>query len=64
MLQTFLHVSIATVVLSTALMCTVVDQHPVVLWVLTALLGAGYATVMGSSFAWVNSFTQARHILP
>jgi len=57
-LQTFLRVSIATVVLSTALICTLVDQHPLSLWLLTALLGAGYATIMGSSFAWANSFTQ------
>jgi len=57
-LQTFLRASIATVVISTALICTLVDQHPVSLWLLTALLGAGYATIMGSSFAWANSFTQ------
>ena len=57
-LQTFLRASIATVVLSTALICTLVDQHHLSLWPLTALLGAGYATVMGSSFAWANSFTK------
>ena len=57
-LQTFLRASIATVVLSTALICTLVDQHHASLWPLTALLGAGYATIMGSSFAWANSFTQ------
>jgi len=61
-LQTFLRVSVVAVLLSTALMCTLVDQHPISLWILTALLGAGYATVMGSSFAWANSLTQVIRI--
>ena len=61
-MQTFLRASIATVVVSTALICTLVDQHPLSLWPLTAVLGAGYATIMGSSFAWANSFTQVNAI--
>ena len=46
------------IVLSAILLSVLVQAYPVCLWPCTALLGAGYGTVIPSSLLWIGSFME------
>ena len=49
---------VTIVLISLLLLAVLTDTHPMILWVSTAMLGAGYATIMPSSFTWAQSFME------